>query len=393
MESLKKIKILFLAEELAINGAMISLITLLHALPKDKYDLFLFLFNSEGELIKTLPPEIKLLKESPVYKTHRLSLKRAIKYNLKKGRIDLIFYRILVSIQRYFNLNFKLWNCLPKIKGQFDMAFCYNDGFVAPTLIKKVSAQKKGAWIHFPYSFWEQSLQTYEALKKMDVCIPVSIETQKDLFKVLQQQVPSFIVHNITDIESCRARASEPCEIPRTKDRNRIVSVGRVTPQKFFEVIPDTAQQLKEKGLTFEWFIIGDGPLRDKLIKEVSERGLQKEVHFIGARSNPMPWIKSADVFVNPSRWEAWGLTVSEALGLGKAVITSNIPVFSEQIEHEVNGLMVVPTPEIISDNIIEVLINDKLRTSLSENAKNYPFGKSKVIDEFNKMIQSLKSK
>ena len=113
-------------------------------------------------------------------------------------------------------------------------------------------------------------------------------------------------------------------------------------------------------------------------------------VHFIGARQNPMPWIKSADVFVNPSRYESWGMTVSEALCLGKAVITSDIPVFAEQITNGVNGLMCPAMPENLAETIMKVLTDKQLKHKLEKNATKYPFTKEFVVAEFDALIENL---
>ena len=113
-------------------------------------------------------------------------------------------------------------------------------------------------------------------------------------------------------------------------------------------------------------------------------------MHFIGARYNPMPWIKSADVFVNPSRFEAWGMTVSEALCMGKAVIVSDIPVFQEQITDGVNGLIRKATPEALAEAIVLLAKDDELRSRLEQNAINYPYTKESIIKEFDELIDKL---
>lgn len=142
--------------------------------------------------------------------------------------------------------------------------------------------------------------------------------------------------------------------------------------------------------LDFEWYVIGDGDLYSDLKIQTKLLGLSSEVHFIGSRLNVMPWVKSADLIVNPSLFEAWGMTVSEALCLGKAVITSDIPVFAEQIDNEINGLMCKATPEILSAAIIRVLTDDELKKRIETNASKYKFTKEYVIDEFNRMIETI---
>ena len=383
-------KILFLAEELDTNGAMYSLLALLNALPKDKYDVFLFLFRHGGKMMEQLPKEVTLLPESFPYVVHRSPLKQAIRSSVRACRFDMTFYRILVAVQRFCGWNYNLWSFLPAIEGQFDVACCYTDGIVAPIMLRKVNAVRKCSWIHLPYTHCEQMPCVYDALRKMDYCVPVSIDTGRDLDKVLSTRVSQHVVHNITDAGLCQRRANEPCEVPRKEGVFRVVSVGRVTPQKNFDIIPSVATLLNSKGLHYEWYIIGNGDKYEELAGATKSMGLEGEVHFIGARSNPMPWIKSADAVVNPSRFEAWGMTVSEALCLGKAVIVSDIPVFQEQITDGVNGIVRKVTPENLADAIMLLATDNDLRHQLEQNARRYPYTSEVVVHEFNQLIEKL---
>lgn len=387
---MKKTRILFVAEELAVNGAMVSLMRLLAALPRERYDISLFVFHHGGPLTKDIPTDINVLPESLPYKIHRMPMKDAIKLSLKKGRPDLALFRSLVSVQRGFNLDFKLWPFLPKIKGDYDVAISYTDGFTAPMILRKTNARKKACWIHTMYTSWQQPEYVYNALRKCDVCVPVSIEAGKELDKVLGIVAPKQIVHNIIDAKTCSNLANESCDNPRTPGIARIVSVGRIADVKNFGLIPETAELLHKAGLKFEWIIVGDGNKITEFQTITKQKGLDKQVQWIGPKKNPMPYVKSADVFVNPSRFESWGMAVSEALTLGVASIVSDIPVFAEQIIHEQNGLICKATPQDIADGIIRILTEPELKEKLEANAVKYPFTKEYIINEFNRMIDGL---
>ena len=257
-------------------------------------------------------------------------------------------------------------------------------------MLRKVDAKRKCAWIHIPYSMYQQLDYVYDALKKVDMCVPVSNDVGLDLCNILKCEVPTHVVHNLTDSEDCKAKAAQPCPDERIEGVYRIVSVGRVTPQKFFDIIPPTALKLREKGIRFEWYIIGNGDQYEALCSEVVSAGLNDSVRFIGARPNPMPWVKSADVVVIPSRFESWGMTVSEALCLGKAVITSDLPVFKEQITDGVNGVMCHITSDNLANAIKNILIDDDFRKKLEQNAVNYPYTKELVIKEFEALVEKL---
>lgn len=385
-----KKKILFLAEALGTNGAMISLLSLLNALPKEKYEVSLFMFSQDCPLLDKIPQSVRLLPESLPYQVYKLPLKQALLLALKEGRWDLFLYRLYIVFARTLGWKLRGLSLFHTIQGNYDLACCYGDGFMLPMTLNKVNASKYATWVHVPYSQWPQLSSVYTALKQVDMCVPVSEDTGRDLDKVLGMHVPQHIVHNITDAQSCIDRAKEPCEKARISGVHRIVSVGRVTPQKFFDIIPPSAQLLKARNIPFEWYVVGNGDKYEELRQQISDMQLDDCVHFIGARPNPMPWVKSADVVVCPSRFEAWGMTVSEALCLGKAVITSDIPVFAEQITDSVNGLMRKVTPENIADAVQMLLEDEVLRHHLEENAITYPFTKEYIVNEFDELVNKL---
>lgn len=387
----EKYKILFVAEELSRNGAMKSLIALLKALNPEKYSLSLFLFrHNKDDLSVQLPDYVDVLPELKTYRMIRLSLKEALSESLKTGHVDLAGFRLMVACQRYIMAGFSLWPFLPKIPGTYDLVCSYVDGFVAPLILKKVKARKTACWIHYLYSHVAQPKYVYDALRKCSVCVPVSIEAGKSIDCVLGSTVCKHIIHNITDKEECIRLADMPNEFPRKEGLLRIVSTGRVTDAKHFDIIPETALLLKNRGLKFEWVIAGSGDKLAEIKEKVSQLNLNTEVKIVGELINPLPLVKSADIIINPSRHESWGMTVSEALCLGKAVVTSNIPVFAEQIVDGENGLMREATPAVMAQAIYEIAVDEELRKKLENNAIKYPFSKTMVVNEFDALVESL---
>lgn len=385
---MEKYNILFVVEELSPNGAMKSLVTLLKALDPGKYSISLFLFrHNTGKLTLQVPEYVKILSEIPQYKALRMSLKDVLKESLKKGRLDLAFLRLRVAWQRYRRSEFRLWSSLPTIPGEYDLACSYADGFVAPLILKKVDARATACWIHYMYSMMPQPEYVYDALRNCSVCVPVSFEAGKALDKALGIAVPKRVVHNIIDAEECRLLAERTNKYPRKNNCIRIVSIGRVTDAKRFDIIPETALVLKKRGLVFEWLIAGTGDRLEELRKSITDFNLENDVKLLGELDNPMPLLRSADVFVNPSRHESWGMTVSEALCLGKVVITSDIAVFAEQIENDKNGFMREPSPAVIARTIHEIIKDENLRKYIEYNASRYPYTKSKIVREFDELV------
>lgn len=168
----------------------------------------------------------------------------------------------------------------------------------------------------------------------------------------------------------------------------KLVSVGRISGQKGFDLIPEMARKLEKP---FEWLIVGDGPTRDALQAKADQMGVGEYVKFIGQRENPMPYVKAADIVVIPSRFEGWGMTLSEALVLGKPVVATDLPVFREQVTDGVNGLL-CPLDDVdaFAAAINRLMSDADLRNRLSAEAVKYPFTKERVIEEFAAVIEDV---
>ena len=121
----------------------------------------------------------------------------------------------------------------------------------------------------------------------------------------------------------------------------------------------EASKILQNKGYRFQWFFVGDGPSRQEIERLAKERGVDKEIRLVGMQPNPYPYIQAADVYVQSSRYEGFGLTVTEAKILGRAIVCTNFPTAFNQLENEKNGLIVEMTAQQIADGV-ERLIKDK---------------------------------
>lgn len=103
-----------------------------------------------------------------------------------------------------------------------------------------------------------------------------------------------------------------------------IVTVGRLHRDKGPDLAVDAAAILRDHGLDFCWYLVGNGPEEARLHRKIQEYGLENQVILTGLRENPYPYIKNTDFYVQPSRVEGWGLAISEARILGRTVIATD---------------------------------------------------------------------
>ena len=94
----------------------------------------------------------------------------------------------------------------------------------------------------------------------------------------------------------------------------------------------------------------------------------------MGAKENPYPYMKDCDLYVQPSKSESWGLSVQEALILGKPVIVTNVGGLHEVVEYGKNGYIVDKSVDAIYEKVKWCLDNPQQVQKLCENIKNIEF-------------------
>jgi len=158
----------------------------------------------------------------------------------------------------------------------------------------------------------------------------------------------------------------------------RIVGcVGRIIPQKGQKILLKAIPGVIERFPEVFFLTIGDPffkeeAYRDELLEIVRKDGLEEKVGFCGFRDDIGSVMRHFDALVFPSLApEAFGLSVLEAMHLGKPVIASDTGGVREMIEHRVNGLLVEPNhPEQITEAILSLFMNPDLSARIGKKAK-----------------------
>jgi colanic acid/amylovoran biosynthesis glycosyltransferase len=126
------------------------------------------------------------------------------------------------------------------------------------------------------------------------------------------------------------------------------LTVARLHWKKGLEYGLAALHELKKEGFNFSYNIIGEGPELERLIYEVNDLGLDKEVNFLG-KKNPKEvaeFMKINDVYLQPSIQEGFCNAVLEAQAAGLICVVSNAEGLAENVLHEKTGF-VVPKREV----------------------------------------------
>ena len=173
-----------------------------------------------------------------------------------------------------------------------------------------------------------------------------------------------------------------------------ILSIGRITEQKGFDMLVDVAKGVFEKHPEWYWIIIGDGEDRDKIKKKVKNNNLENNISIINNVKNIEDYYKKAAMYVMTSRYEGFGLVLTEAKAYHLPCVSFKCPAGpSEIISDNDNGLL-IDCFEIqkMTSAINRLIEDDQLREKLSGNAlKNTDnFSLHKIANKWRLLIKGL---
>ncbi|MCR4913789.1 glycosyltransferase [Ligilactobacillus salivarius] len=129
-------------------------------------------------------------------------------------------------------------------------------------------------------------------------------------------------------------RNSKPYErsdlLPEISEKDKLLCViGSLTEQKNYFFMLEVMESLPDN---YHVLCLGEGPLKQKIISKIQQKGLQKRVHLLGFRKDAARILKTVDVLVIPSLWEGFGLIAVEALASQTPVVVSNVPGLAEVV-------------------------------------------------------------
>jgi len=139
-----------------------------------------------------------------------------------------------------------------------------------------------------------------------------------------------------------------------------IGTVGRMVPVKDFNLFLEVAAELKKVTERVRISILGDGPLKERLLERAKELKIEACVEFLSPIPDPYQYYLSLDLYLNTSLHEGIPLSILEAMSCGKAVIAPKVGGIPEIISHGVEGCLVEGRTPGLFSALCSELINDK---------------------------------
>ncbi len=136
-------------------------------------------------------------------------------------------------------------------------------------------------------------------------------------------------------------------------------TVGNLLPIKGYETMIDALPSILAIVPNTHYIVVGAGSAEygAALHQRCLDRGVAERVHFVGFQERVTPFLSAMDLYVQPSRDEAFGLAAVEAMMAGRAVVASNVGGLPEVVDHGQSGVLVEPDdPVRLSGAILELL-------------------------------------
>jgi glycosyltransferase involved in cell wall biosynthesis len=381
--------ILISSFDMEVGGVERSLLTLLEHFDYNTYKVDVMLYKHQGDFLGMLPKNINLLEEIREYATFRKSIKEIVndrQYLIGASRILSKLIAQFKAMQKktresgYHQMQL-MWKYtlpfLPKLNKEYDIAVSYlwPHYFIA----KKVRAKKKIAWIHTDFSNIETDVKMDIKLwDHFDHIIAVSEECKKAfLNKYIELSNKVIVIENINSPSfihnmSLKTQDNNPMV---TDTRTKILTVARLSHAKGIDIAIKAFKCLKEKGHTnIAWYVVGYGGEEEEMKELILKNNLVDSFILLGKKTNPYPYMKECDIYVQPSRYEGKAVTVTEAKILGKPIIITNYQTSRSQIDEDEEGIICELSMEGIVKGIERLISNQELREKLITNLqkKNY---------------------
>lgn len=340
-----KKKIIFVTEALWIGGIETALVNLLSRLDYEKYDVTCLIFRDHQAMAPRLPEQVRLLvadRHGTVSFREPYRYARLFHLTEKSENPSRLHRAMMWAVPAIKWLENRLYirYIRENLKGErFDTCVIYSDRG-AETAVRGIRADKYLMLYH--HGAMRREYHDEIGYRKSEKIIAVSNAVERKLRAFRPKYAHKMMtIHNLTDVEGIRRKAEEPIDEVFSSDRFHIVSCGRVSREKGMDLAVEACARLVEMGRdNIHWWIVGGGPAEQKVREKIAELHMESHVTMLGMKNNPYPYIKRADLYVQPSRFEGYPVAILEALVLGRPVVSTDNGGAKEILAEGKTGLL-----------------------------------------------------
>ena len=356
------IKVLFLIHDLGQGGAEKVLVNLVNHMDSEQFDITVMALFAGGVNEQFLCGRVKY---------------RTVYQKTLRGNSHLMKLLTPEQLHRRY------------IHEKYDIEISYLEG---PSARIISGCPDKGtklvSWIHstmtekaFSASFRSRK-EAVECYSRFDLNVGVSRDVQKAFQDVSGIREKGCVLYNTIDSDRIRVLMNEPAEEIENDGRIKLVAVGSLKEGKGFERLLTIIGRLKKEQENISknaeaclqnnlhLYILGRGPLKEKLEDIVKTEDISDEVAFLGYQTNPYKYMVKCDLYVCPSYSEGFSTAATEALLVGIPVCTTDVSGMRELLgEDSTCGLITENTDEALYQGIKQLVSDPELLGRLKNDA------------------------
>lgn len=177
-------------------------------------------------------------------------------------------------------------------------------------------------------------------------------------------------------------------ELVKKKETKSFIWFGRMAKAKGVDLLLKSYKKYLELGGTWELKMVGNGPEYENIKKEIEILNLKDKIKIYDFTKNVEKYLKTSDVFLFPSRWEGFGLTLTEAMSYGLPTVCYKLNPFLEITEGFQSCIMIECFDYDAFANAMKKIEDKDLRTVMGREAlaNAEVFSGAKIIEEWKKL-------
>ncbi|MFV0199620.1 glycosyltransferase [Empedobacter falsenii] len=328
----KKIKVLFRLRSLEMGGVPRVVLDLLRNLPKDKFEFTLMLNLYQGELVKEIPADLKVIVVEKG--------KEQMSSNSFVQKMQLIWRRLKLEVyDRFPSILYAL-----KVPEKYDIEVSPGYAEFDMVLNSPNKNSRKIGWFHTDVGYdkdQKRVLSRIEKMKHFDFMIFGSKQTRQVIDDLYQVKYPkSTVIYNVIKVDEVLKKA-ELFEHYYETTLPVFSSMGRLHHRKGYHTLMKVHKRLLEDGFHHKIAVIGGGNEMENLKNQQKELAVENSFLLLDSQTNPYPYIKASDYFILPTQSESYPLVIGEVMCMRKPIISTNVGGIAEMIEDGVDGVLI----------------------------------------------------
>lgn len=278
------------------------------------------------------------------------------------------------------------------VKNNYDVEVAFLEGPITRLFSVKNKGVKKIAWIHNDISkVYGNDLKAKMKLtldkkiyNKYGKLIFVSKDNKKSFEETYKDIKPSKeVIYNYIDINKVIEKSKQEIDFKFDNNQLNFLTVARLVEQKGIDRLIKIHKQLLENNYKNKFYVIGDGPEREKLKGLIEKENLSDTFILLGKKENPYPYMKQSDIFCLLSKFEGYGMVLEEAKILNKPIIITNTAA-REALQNYKNAKIIDNNEKAIYNNLRDIIKKDIRNFENSENKYN----NEDIIQKLKKLLE-----